>query len=114
MGVLLLVMSAVRGCERQHGLAVKTWLDDDGGGHGRGDCAAVGDFAYARAGNASECPIQHYYVRGSSFLFLSFSRRVRAAGSACLGSTPRRRSMPALALGSFFSAWRKLPQPCPC
>ena len=31
---------------------------------GNDDCAAVGDSVYARAENATECPIQHYYVRG--------------------------------------------------
>jgi hypothetical protein len=38
---------------------------------GNGDCAAVGDSVYVRAENATECPIQHYYVRGG--IFFSFS-----------------------------------------
>ena len=44
---------AARACERQHGVAVKTWLADDV------SCAPVADFVYARV-EAHECPIQHY------------------------------------------------------
>ena len=55
MAVLALYMyPATLACERQHGLAVKTWLDD------AAPCAPVGDYEYLRA-SAQECPIQHYY-----------------------------------------------------
>ena len=51
---VLALYPATLACERQHGLAVKTWLDD------AAPCAPVGDYEYVRI-SARECPIQHYY-----------------------------------------------------